>query len=133
MPTVPVWPSCLLLALGVLFFAMAFAGGGAPASGVAVIGGITGLLVVRIFRIGLARQGDELIIRNIVRSHRIPLTSVEAFEVKWSRFHGGPVLCVRASGGRVPVTSFPITNLRTVAEKRNDVVAQLNRWLKAQA
>ena len=97
-----------------------------------MIGGIAGLILVRIFRIGLVCQGDDLIIRNIVRSHRIPLRTVEVFGVEWSRFHGGPVLCVRASGGRVPVTAFPITNLRSVAEKRKDVVAQLNRWLKAQ-
>ncbi|HEX2281389.1 MAG TPA: PH domain-containing protein [Thermomicrobiales bacterium] len=73
---------------------------------------------------------DGVLVRNLLATHRVPLESVERFTTRVTRTHNGSTLTVeRSDGPPITATAFPLTNIPSIRDRRQHLIACLNDWL----
>jgi hypothetical protein len=84
------------------------------------------MLAFRFLRVGVIAGGDELLVRNLYETRRIPRRSIRAFEVNASdrgRLRGRTVQAMLRDGGEVTLDVF------TLVYMRQNGLARLERLL----
>ena len=97
-----------------------------------VLASVCFTLVLRSCAVTVRVTKDGVLVRNLARTHRVPISEVEQFAECHSAIHGGPVLSVlRGPKGAIKVTAYPLTLVDRIATRRRSRVIALNEWLVA--
>ena len=97
-----------------------------------VLAALCAVLAVRGLRLGFICDREQVVVRNLFVTRRVPLSAVNSFGIRYG-LADGPTLCVeRQDGSRLKVTAYPMTRIPRVASRRCGVVDQLNGWLEQQ-
>ncbi len=91
--------------MAVWMWATGYYASGAAWLGLAVTSPILIATAVRSFAVGLYDDGTNLVVRNMLRTFRVPWADVA--DVTPPPGKAGPVFLVRTNGSRVPMTIFP--------------------------